>query len=95
MFPEGTRSESGDISHFRDGSFKLAAQLNLPILPVVIDGTRDILTKHGRTLKFKASVNVKLLPPVFPQDFGNNHIQMRNFVQSLMKTMLAEMRTVS
>ncbi|HKK91060.1 MAG TPA: lysophospholipid acyltransferase family protein [Desulfobacteraceae bacterium] len=47
FFPEGTRSETGDIAPFKKGAFKLAFALNLPILPVTINGTNRILPKNG------------------------------------------------
>jgi 1-acyl-sn-glycerol-3-phosphate acyltransferase len=42
IFPEGTRSISGEIGHFKRGAFKLAIDLGLPILPVTISGTKNI-----------------------------------------------------
>jgi len=43
IFPEGTRSVSGLPGSFKKGAFKLALDLNLPILPITIIGTRNIL----------------------------------------------------
>jgi 1-acyl-sn-glycerol-3-phosphate acyltransferase len=43
IFPEGTRSETGQIGSFKKGAFKLALGLGLPILPITIMGTKDIL----------------------------------------------------
>jgi 1-acyl-sn-glycerol-3-phosphate acyltransferase len=43
IFPEGTRSKTGQMSPFKKGAFKLALDLGLPLLPVSISGTKDIL----------------------------------------------------
>jgi 1-acyl-sn-glycerol-3-phosphate acyltransferase len=43
IFPEGTRSKTGQIGQFKRGAFKLALELNLPILPVTVINTRNIL----------------------------------------------------
>lgn len=43
IFPEGTRSQTGQLGPFKKGAFKLALDLGLPILPVTISGTRNIL----------------------------------------------------
>jgi len=43
IFPEGTRSKTGQISQFKRGAFKLALDLGLPILPLTISGTKNIL----------------------------------------------------
>ena len=43
FFPEGTRSRDGSLGVFKKGAFKMALDLRLPILPITIVGTRDIL----------------------------------------------------
>jgi len=43
MLPEGTRSRTGELGEFKKGAFWMARELDLPILPVSISGTRDIL----------------------------------------------------
>ncbi|MEQ1504791.1 MAG: lysophospholipid acyltransferase family protein [Myxococcota bacterium] len=45
VFPEGTRTEDGAIGVFHKGAFKLAAELGVPVLPVVIDGSHQALPK--------------------------------------------------
>jgi 1-acyl-sn-glycerol-3-phosphate acyltransferase len=43
MLPEGTRSRTGQLGEFKKGAFKLALDLDIPILPVTIANTRNIL----------------------------------------------------
>lgn len=43
FFPEGTRSRTGELQTFKKGAFRMAQDLNLPLLPVTLTGTRDIL----------------------------------------------------
>jgi 1-acyl-sn-glycerol-3-phosphate acyltransferase len=43
VFPEGTRSITGELGTFKRGAFKLALDLELPILPVTLVGTNKIL----------------------------------------------------
>ncbi|MBN1789990.1 MAG: 1-acyl-sn-glycerol-3-phosphate acyltransferase [Bacteroidales bacterium] len=43
IFPEGTRSKTGEIGTFKKGAFKLALDLALPLLPITLSGTKDIL----------------------------------------------------
>lgn len=45
IFPEGTRSRDGQIRPFKKGGFVLAIDSGVPIVPVVITGTRSIMTK--------------------------------------------------
>src|SRR5262249_19571888 len=92
MFPEGTRSEDGELQDFRDGSFRLAAECGVPIVPVVVDGTHDILAKHGQKIQYTGDITVKVLKPIDPREFDNKSAAIRNHVHDLMKSTLAEIR---
>ena len=50
FFPEGTRSGDGKIRPFKKGAFKMAMDLGIPVLPVTINGTRNILPKGSLDL---------------------------------------------
>ena len=45
IFPEGTRSRDGKIQPFKKGGFVMAIESGVPIVPVVITGTRSLMTK--------------------------------------------------
>lgn len=51
IFPEGTRSIDGQLGIFKKGAFKLAIDLELPILPITIVGTMDVLPTGTVDLK--------------------------------------------
>ncbi len=48
LFPEGTRSRDGEVHAFKVGAFKLSTDLQIPIVPITINGTRSILPKGSR-----------------------------------------------
>lgn len=50
MFPEGTRNSSNVLLPFKKGAFRMALDLGIPILPVTIMGTKDILPTKGLNL---------------------------------------------
>ena len=50
FFPEGTRSRDGTLGSFKRGAFYLATELGLPILPVTIRGTNEILPSDSTAL---------------------------------------------
>ena len=63
VFPEGTRSKTGELQEFRDGAFRVAIQTGLPILPLAIVGTRDALIKHDWRFGF-SDAEVRVLEPI-------------------------------
>jgi 1-acyl-sn-glycerol-3-phosphate acyltransferase len=46
VFPEGTRSADGQVGRFKGGSFLLAIQAGLPIVPISVSGSRRVMQKH-------------------------------------------------
>ncbi|MDY6797068.1 MAG: 1-acylglycerol-3-phosphate O-acyltransferase [Actinomycetota bacterium] len=63
MLPEGTRSRTGQLGEFKKGAFWLAQELDLPILPVSITGTREILPPKTLNL-FPGRAVMKIHEPV-------------------------------
>ncbi len=63
IFPEGTRSATGDLLPFKDGAFRLAIDAGVPILPLAVSGTRNALAKRG-WLMGSATAEVRVLEPV-------------------------------
>ena len=51
VFPEGTRSLTGDLQPFKNAPFGLAIAAQVPIVPVYVDGTFRILRKGGLRLR--------------------------------------------
>lgn len=68
--PEGTRSQTGKLGSFKKGGFYLAQETGLPILPVAINGTRDVLPAHGLRVTRGRTVTVRVQPPIYPVSFG-------------------------
>ena len=48
IYPEGTRSTDGTVGEFRSGAVRLARDCGVPIVPVAMLGTADVLPKDGR-----------------------------------------------
>jgi 1-acyl-sn-glycerol-3-phosphate acyltransferase len=63
IFPEGTRSPTDDMLPFRDGAFRLAIEEHLPVLPLVVAGTRNAMAKHSFVFE-RANAVVRVLPPI-------------------------------
>jgi 1-acyl-sn-glycerol-3-phosphate acyltransferase len=51
VFPEGGRSETGELQPFKDGAAYLAIKGGVPILPVALIGIRDVLPMHSHHMR--------------------------------------------
>jgi 1-acyl-sn-glycerol-3-phosphate acyltransferase len=94
LFPEGTRSLNGEIGFYKRGAFQLALLAGIPILPVLIDGTGDILPKHGILPGTGYDLHVRVLDPVFVKDFGTDlpdELALR--ISEMMKNELKKLRS--
>ncbi|MBU0630404.1 MAG: 1-acyl-sn-glycerol-3-phosphate acyltransferase [Candidatus Margulisbacteria bacterium] len=64
IFPEGTRSRDGSLGNFKRGSLLAALKAEVPVLPVAISGSYNILPK-GAKLFSSAKVNLSVGKPVY------------------------------
>jgi 1-acyl-sn-glycerol-3-phosphate acyltransferase len=63
IFPEGTRSPDGKLMPFKSGAMALAIKAGVPLVPVAISGTHQVLAK-GRILCTPGQVCIRLGPPI-------------------------------
>jgi 1-acyl-sn-glycerol-3-phosphate acyltransferase len=63
VFPEGTRSRDGAVHRFRRGSFGLAIDAGVPVVPVSLIGVKSVVP-HGLTSVRPGTVRVELHAPV-------------------------------
>jgi 1-acyl-sn-glycerol-3-phosphate acyltransferase len=70
MFPEGTRSRTGELQPFKRGAFVLAIQTGIPVVPAVILGTRDAMPKGDWKVR-PAQVRVRIGAPIPVDGLGH------------------------
>ncbi len=63
VFPEGTRSLDGSLARFRAGTFMMAIEAGLPVVPVAVDGSRFVMRK-GQLMTSPGHVRVTVLDPI-------------------------------
>jgi 1-acyl-sn-glycerol-3-phosphate acyltransferase len=63
LFPEGTRSRTGEIGRFKRGVGLLAVQLGLPVVPIRLTGVFELLPT-GRTLPRRGKVSIRVGAPL-------------------------------
>jgi 1-acyl-sn-glycerol-3-phosphate acyltransferase len=61
VFPEGTRSETGEMRAFKSGAFEIAISARRPILPIAVRGTAAALPKRGFVLRGRHPIRVRVL----------------------------------
>ncbi len=63
VFPEGTRSRSGELLPFKKGTLILAIKAQAPVVPVAVSGGRAAMRK-GSPLIWPVTVTVEFGPPI-------------------------------
>jgi 1-acyl-sn-glycerol-3-phosphate acyltransferase len=58
IYPEGTRSADGTVAEFRSGAIRLARDCGVPIVPVAVLGTADVLPKGGHYSRSPMQVHI-------------------------------------
>ncbi len=97
IFPEGTRSPDGRIGRFHKGAFYLAEELNLDILPIIMHGTGDCVTKGEPFLKSgRLDIKIGERIPLFDASFGQGYVErskkFRKWYREQYEKMQAEIR---
>ena len=76
VFPEGARTFTGHMAKFRRGAFQLADELRLPVVPVTIDGSFDVLPRQ-KGINFVTWHPLRLIihAPIAPEGQGPEEVQ--------------------
>jgi 1-acyl-sn-glycerol-3-phosphate acyltransferase len=83
IFPEGTRSADGTVGPFKAGGLKLAMKARVPIVPVTISGSKNIMPKGSSLIK-SARVEVIVSPPLILDELkGMDSNQISEKVRSI------------
>ena len=91
MFPEGTRSATGEMRPFKPGAFELALKTRTRILPIVISGTADALPKRGFLLQGRHPIRIMVLDPIPHQRYaGMSDEELAAQVRELIAAEMAE-----
>jgi 1-acyl-sn-glycerol-3-phosphate acyltransferase len=73
VFPEGTRSRDGQVGRFKKGSFLVAVDAGLPIVPVSVSGSRLVMAK-GRLMVCPGEVRVVVHDPVSTEGLSKGEV---------------------
>jgi 1-acyl-sn-glycerol-3-phosphate acyltransferase len=93
IFPEGTRSIDGRIHSFKEGAFLIAKLNRLPILPVIVEGSRKILPPKSGLFGGCAIVRIRVLPEISAEKVAS--LKIRDLSDLLNSIMLDEHRRLA
>ena len=94
FFPEGTRSRNGKLNRFTNGAFDLAISENVPILPMVIDGTQNTLPKKSWKFGKAEHIKLKVLDPITTEDLTEDDVkELTQEVRSRIANQLSDWRS--
>jgi len=94
FFPEGTRSPDGEVLPFIEGPFQLAIREQVPILPLVVDGTRDVLPRSSWIFGKAAQIRLQVLEPVSVEGWQKHQSSLlRDEVRRRVVEALGQLRT--
>lgn len=83
LYPEGTRTVTGEVGTFKTGAVRLAQDLQVPLYPVAIKGVQEIFPKNGKFKRGRMEV-VFGQPVRIPQDASRTVIKnLAHFVRGI------------
>lgn len=74
IFPEGSRSFTGHMAEFKKGAFMLADELQLPVVPLTISGSFNILPRTGKHLCWHP-LKLVIHDPIYPICQGSDNLK--------------------
>jgi 1-acyl-sn-glycerol-3-phosphate acyltransferase len=90
IFPEGTRSKTGEMNRFKAGAFNLAAEAGVDILPIVMTGTNELF--NGWKVNWRNRVAIRVLPAVKAEVVAATDV--KELMQQVHDTMVEELATL-
>ena len=90
FFPEGTFRREPGVGRFRPGAFVAAIRGNIPVVPIAITGTREMMP-DGRMWPWPVRARIQILPPIMPGDAAyEGHKQLAETARQRILAVLGE-----
>ena len=71
IFPEGTRTKTGEMGRFKQGAFKIAMDMNLPVVPISLSGFFDAMPRNKFYVKPFSRVALHIGKPIDISQFND------------------------
>jgi len=79
IFPEGTRTQNGEMGPFKKTYTLLSTELNVPVLPVAISGAYEAMSSGQKKIKRGEKISLRFLQPISPD--GMNADELNDLVK--------------
>ena len=83
IFPEGGRTDDGELQPFKDGAAYIAIKAQVPLVPVAISGTREILAMHSATFH-RGKVTLTIGDPI-----GTTNLDRKSLTEKTRQSIVA------
>ncbi len=91
IFPEGTRSTTGQVGAFKSGAFSLAIQAGVPLVPIALSGSRDAIPRGSWVFLRHVDVSLQVLPAIETAGYTLEQADvLRDRVRHAIETALAQ-----
>jgi len=91
IYPEGTRSLTGEIHTFKRGSAMIATELKIPIVPVYINGTYQSLCK-GKNFPRRSQITITIGNPIYFDTDTSNQSVCSKKLTALLESKIKELK---
>lgn len=71
IFPEGTRTRTGEMGRFKQGAFKIAMDMDLPVVPISLSGFFDAMPRNKFYVKPFSRVALHIGKPIDISQFND------------------------
>ena len=71
VFPEGRRTDDGEMASFKSGAFRLAVEFNLPVVPIAINGSYRVMPRTTFNVT-PGTITLTLHDPIMPGAEGHD-----------------------
>lgn len=71
IFPEGTRTKTGEMGRFKQGAFKIAMDMDLPVVPISLSGFFDAMPRNKFYVKPFSRVALHIGKPIDISQFND------------------------
>jgi len=76
IFPEGTRTLTGELGKFHKTYAILSAELNVPVVPVAISGAYEAMSSGAKKIKRGERISTEFLPAVYPEGMSPEELNL-------------------